>query len=97
VHEELIQKNACGSIAARVPLAGTTHCTGAMGKIVFLFGLVVCLVGLLLWWKPDAFSWFGHLPGDIRIERENFSFSMPLTSMLVLSALLNLLSRLLQR
>ncbi len=68
-----------------------------MGKVLFMLGLAVCLVGLLLWWKPDAFSWFGHLPGDIRIERENFTFSMPLTSMVILSALLNLIFRLLQR
>lgn len=73
------------------------HFAEVMGKILFLSGLALCLVGLLLWWKPDAFSWFGHLPGDIRIQRDNFTFSMPLTSMLLLSLVLNVLIRLLQK
>ena len=32
----------------------------------------------------------GHLPGDIRIERENFSCFFPLVSMLLVSLLLSL-------
>lgn len=68
-----------------------------MGRTIFLAGLGVSLIGLLLWWRPDAFSWFGHLPGDIRMERENFRFSMPLTSMLLVSLALNLICRLLSR
>ena len=68
-----------------------------MGKTLFWVGLGMSLLGLLLWWKPDAFSWFGHLPGDLRIEREHFHFSMPFSSMLLVSLLLNLLFRLLNR
>lgn len=68
-----------------------------MGKTLVLVGLGLTLLGLLLWWKPDAFSWFGHLPGDIRIEREHFRFSMPLTSMLLVSLVGNLIFRLLNR
>jgi hypothetical protein len=68
-----------------------------MGKTLVLVGLGLTLLGLLLWWKPDAFSWFGHLPGDIRIEREHFRFSMPLTSMLLVSLVWNLIFRLLNR
>lgn len=68
-----------------------------MGKTLFLVGLGMSLLGLLLWWRPDAFSWFGHLPGDIRIERGNFRLWMPLCSMLVVSLILNLIFRLLKR
>jgi hypothetical protein len=68
-----------------------------MGRTLFLIGLGVSLIGLLLWWRPGAFSWFGHLPGDIRVEWENFRFSMPLTSMLLASLALNLVLRLLAR
>jgi hypothetical protein len=30
-------------------------------------------------------GWFGHLPGDIRIERDNGGFYFPITSMLIVS------------
>lgn len=43
-------------------------------------------------------QWFGKLPGDIRIEGEDFPAYIPITSMLLisvgLSLLLNLISRL---
>jgi hypothetical protein len=65
--------------------------------MLVLLGLGMSLLGLLLWWKPDALSWFGHLPGDIRIEKEHFRFWMPLTSMLLVSLVLNLIFRLLNR
>jgi hypothetical protein len=70
---------------------------GLMGKTIFLVGLALSGLGLLLWWKPDVFSWFGHLPGDVRVERENFRFFMPLTSMILVSLALNLILRILQK
>jgi hypothetical protein len=68
-----------------------------MGRALFFVGVGVSLLGLLLWWRPDAFAWFGHLPGDIRIERDNFRFSMPVTSMILVSLALNPILRLLNR
>ncbi|MFN4073858.1 MAG: DUF2905 domain-containing protein, partial [Thermus sp.] len=40
-------------------------------------------------------SWFGHLPGDIRIERDGLKVYIPIASALVLSLLLTLLWNLL--
>src|SRR5271165_7215376 len=37
----------------------------------------------LLW--ALGFAWFGHLPGDIRIERENVRIYIPVISMLLVS------------
>jgi hypothetical protein len=68
-----------------------------MGKMLFLSGLALSALGLVLWWRPDALSWFGHLPGDIRVERESFHFYMPLTSLLILSLAVNLILRLVQK
>lgn len=66
------------------------------GPAIVLAGLAIIVIGLLVWW--GGFSWFGHLPGDIRIERETVRIYIPLVSMLVISivltALLNLISRL---
>lgn len=61
-------------------------------------GLLLVVGGLAFWLLGDKLSWFGHLPGDIRVERPNFSFYMPITSMIivsvVLSAVLTLIARL---
>lgn len=45
-----------------------------------------------LWWLTGGrlFAWFGHLPGDVRIERPGTRVYFPWVSMLVVSALLNL-------
>ena len=63
----------------------------ALGKILLLLGLVTALVGAMLMWAPGLLGWFGHLPGDIRIERDNGSFYFPITSMLLVSIVLSLL------
>jgi len=39
----------------------------------------------------------GHLPGDIRIERENFKFYLPLTSGLIVSLVLTLIINIIAR
>lgn len=68
-----------------------------IGKIIVILGVVLVLVGLVVWLAGDKFSWFGHLPGDIRIERKNMRFFAPFMSMLLLSILLSLLLWLFRR
>jgi len=58
-------------------------------------GLGLVIVGVLVW--SGALSWFGRLPGDIRIERESVHVYIPLVSMLVLSVVLSLLLSLIRR
>lgn len=53
-------------------------------------GLLIAVVGGLIWLLGNRLNWFGHLPGDIRIERTHFRFYAPLASMLLLSLLLSL-------
>lgn len=60
-----------------------------LGKHLFLIGLVLLLLGLILWGAGARFAWFGDLPGDVRIEKENFRFYMPITSMILLSIFLS--------
>ena len=52
-------------------------------------GIVIAVVGILVW--AGAFSWFGNLPGDIRIERDNVRVYIPVVSMLLISVALSLL------
>ena len=61
--------------------------TRQTGLLVAATGFVVVLVGLLL--ASGWLSWFGRLPGDVRIERENVRVYIPITSMLLLSAALS--------
>ena len=58
-------------------------------------GVGLVIVGVLVW--SGALSWFGRLPGDIRIERESVHVYIPLVSMLVLSVVLSLLLSLIRR
>jgi hypothetical protein len=65
------------------------------GAFVIGVGLVVVVVGILIW--AGALSWFGRLPGDVRIERDGLRIYFPLTSMILVSVALSLLSYLARR
>jgi hypothetical protein len=62
-----------------------------IGKLLIILGAAVAIIGLVLTWAPGLLGWFGHLPGDIRIERENGSFHFPVTSMIIVSIVLSIL------
>ncbi len=65
------------------------------GPMLVLLGVALVILGLLAW--VGALSWFGRLPGDIRIERDTARIYVPLMSMLVVSVVLSLLLRLFRR
>ena len=58
-----------------------------MGGGIVLAGIVIVLVGLLV--MSGGLSWFGRLPGDIRVERENARLYVPITSMVIVSVVLS--------
>jgi hypothetical protein len=60
-----------------------------MQKWLIGIGGAVIVIGLLWPWLVKLP--LGRLPGDILLERENFRFYFPLTSMLLVSGLLSLL------
>jgi len=59
-----------------------------------LGGIILFMVGGLIFLAAKFGIPFGRLPGDIRIERENFSFYFPLASSIVISILLTILANL---
>jgi membrane protein implicated in regulation of membrane protease activity len=61
-----------------------------LGKMLFIFGAVIALVGLMLW-TGFGTGWLGRLPGDIHFSRGNFSFHFPLVTCLLSSLLLTFL------
>ncbi len=66
-----------------------------LGKWIMIAGAALLVIGLLV--QTGALSWFGRLPGDIRVERPGVSFYLPLTSMILISLVLSLLVQLLRR
>lgn len=69
---------------------------GILGKIFIGVGVCVALAGLLMLIADrvpgvgSLLGWFGKLPGDISVRRENFSFSFPIVTSLLLSVILSL-------
>ena len=68
---------------------------GSPGPLLVGLGMILVLVGLLVW--SGALSWFGRLPGDIRIERESVRVYIPLASMLLVSVVLSVVLYLARR
>lgn len=61
------------------------------GKYIILFGLLIVLLGLIIYFFYDKLTWIGRLPGDIRIEKENFRFYFPITTMVLFSLILTVI------
>ena len=61
----------------------------ALGRSLLILGLVFVAVGLVLTLGPQV-PLLGKLPGDIRIERAGFRLYFPITTCLLISALISL-------
>jgi hypothetical protein len=61
-----------------------------LGKMLFIFGLGIALVGLMFW-TGFGRGWLGRLPGDIHYSRGNFAFHFPLVTCILVSLLLTFL------
>ncbi len=66
-----------------------------LGLLFIALGAGAILVGAMIW--AGWFSWFGRLPGDIRIETEHTRVYVPLVSMILVSVVLTVLVNLLNR
>jgi len=62
-----------------------------MARGLMMLGLLIFVLGALLYFFPQAFAWFGRLPGDINIQNENTRVFIPITSMILVSLLLSLI------
>jgi hypothetical protein len=71
-----------------------------MGRMLVLLGVVLVVVGGLLWLGSalgGKVPFLGRLPGDIHVQRGNWSFYFPLTTSIVLSIVLTLILAMLSR
>ena len=67
------------------------------GKYIIMAGVGIVVIGLLVYFLHDKLHWIGKLPGDIRVEKENFRFYFPITTMILISLVLTLLLNLIKK
>ena len=68
----------------------------ALGKTLIYLGLALVGIGVVLI-LAGKLPWLGHLPGDISIERDNFSFYFPLATSILVSVIISLVLYFLRR
>ena len=60
-----------------------------MRRFLIVLGIVLIVAGVLWPWLRKL--GFGRLPGDIRCEKDGFSFYFPLTTGLIISVVISLI------
>lgn len=61
-----------------------------LAKILIVLGITLVAAGVLLYLGGKVgFLGLGRLPGDIRVERDNFSFYFPVTTSILISVVLS--------
>jgi len=64
-----------------------------LARMLILLGLLMAAAGVALW----AFPILGRLPGDIRLQRGNFTFYFPLTTSIIISVVLSIVIAIMRR
>ncbi len=67
------------------------------GKLLILIGAGILLAGVLVYFFHDKMHWIGRLPGDISIERENFRFYFPITTIILASIVISVILRMVRK
>lgn len=60
-----------------------------MAKWLITIGIILVVLGLL--WPLLAKLGLGSLPGDLKIERKGFTFYFPITTSIIISAVITLI------
>lgn len=61
-----------------------------LGRFFIMIGLIIAGIGFALIFAGKI-PWLGRLPGDFFFRGENFSFYFPLTTGILISAILTLI------
>ena len=91
----------------RLKVYASTHChivqsyfcsmNSDTGKWIIIIGVFILFAGVIIYFFHDKLHWIGRLPGDIRVEKENFRFYFPITTMIIFSVLLTLIITILKK
>ena len=60
-----------------------------LGRTLIYIGIVLIILGLIVS-AAGKIPWLGHLPGDITIQRDRFTFYFPLTTGILISVIITL-------
>ena len=67
----------------------------SIGRMILIIGVSLVLIGIVLIFGEKI--GLGRLPGDIYVQRGNFTFFFPIVSSLLISILLTIILRILRR
>ena len=67
------------------------------GKYILIAGVLIVFTGIIIYFFHDYFKWPGNLPGDFKIEKKNFKFYFPLTTMIIVSVIITIIIHLFKR
>jgi Protein of unknown function (DUF2905) len=67
-----------------------------LGKALIYLGLLLVVLGVIFSFGGKI-PWLGHLPGDIYIQRERFTFYFPLGTCIVISVIITVVLYLFKR
>ncbi len=62
----------------------------ALGKSLILFGIVLIVIGVIFTFGGKVL-WLGRFPGDIFIQKKNFTIFFPITTSILISIILSLI------
>ena len=60
-----------------------------IGKALIIIGIILVIAGAIVYFAGNKLNWLGHLPGDINIVRENVRVFIPITTMILISAVIS--------
>ncbi|MCF6147121.1 MAG: DUF2905 domain-containing protein [Candidatus Kuenenia sp.] len=69
---------------------------GSFGKILIAIGVIMIIIGVLFLFG-NKIPFLGRLPGDVAIQKKNFSFYFPITTCIIISIILSLIMWLLSK
>jgi hypothetical protein len=64
--------------------------SGILGKFLIGVGLFIVILGVVLLLVPKI-PFLGRMPGDIVVQRENFTFYFPVVTSVLLSVILTII------
>jgi hypothetical protein len=60
------------------------------GKILIITGAVIVVIGAILM-LSGKLPWIGRLPGDIMVQKKNFTFYFPIATCILLSVIISII------
>ncbi|TAJ06912.1 DUF2905 domain-containing protein [Marinilabiliaceae bacterium JC017] len=69
----------------------------SLGKWIIVAGILITIIGLIIFFFGNKLNWIGHLPGDIKLERKHFKIYFPITTMVLASILITIIINLIKK